>query len=543
LLLVLLPLLLLALPASAARTIRVGMYENAPKIFTEDGEPTGFFIELLEHIAAAEDWDIEYVPGMWAEGLGRLERGEIDLMPDVALTPERERIYTFHQVPVLSSWFQVCTPADVGIRSILDLNGKRVVVLKGSVQQQAFEKIRRGFGLQVELVGIDDVDEMFRMLQAGEADAVITNRFNALRMMRELGLQDTGIVFEPSDLYYAAPRGRGADLLAAIDRHLDELKREQNSVYYRELSRWTSVEVEFALPNWARILGLVILTGLAASLVGGVLLKYQVDAKTAELRRINHEMEDRIADRTAELAAAVERAEEADRIKSAFLATMSHELRTPLNSIIGFTGIMLQGLAGPLNEEQSKQMALVQKSARHLLALINDVLDISKIEAGQLTLASESVDVRGAIEKTVGVVSPLARKKSITLETVIAPGVGPIISDQRRLEQVILNLLTNAVKFTEKGGVRVECRTEGEWLVLTVADTGCGIAQGDLGRIFHAFHQVDTGLARRQEGTGLGLSICERIVTMMGGAITVESEVDKGSRFTVRVPLNQEPVA
>lgn len=226
----------------------------------------------------------------------------------------------------------------------------------------------------------------------------------------------------------------------------------------------------------------------------------------------------------------------ADRIKSAFLATMSHELRTPLNSIIGFTGILIQGLAGPLNPEQHKQMAMVQKSSRHLLALINDVLDISKIEAGQLDLANTSFALPLSIEKMAKIIKPLADQKGLGLEVDIAPEVGSIVGDQRRLEQVILNLLGNAVKFTEKGWVRVCCRLASDQYELSFTDTGIGIQPEEIPGLFQPFHQIDSGLARKHEGTGLGLSICKKIIDLMGGSIEVASKWGQGSTFTLRLP-------
>ncbi len=180
-------------------------------------------------------------------------------------------------------------------------------------------------------------------------------------------------------------------------------------------------------------------------------------AALAALERARLDLEERVRQRTAELVDAKEAAESADRLKSAFLATMSHELRTPLNSIIGFTGIVLQGLAGPLNGEQTKQLAMVQNSARHLLALINDVLDISKIEAGQLEITCGPFSLPQAIQKAVATVSPLAQAKGISVRTAISPEVDGIYGDQRRTEQILLNLLGNAVKFTDQGEVAVRC--------------------------------------------------------------------------------------
>ncbi|MCA9924988.1 MAG: GAF domain-containing protein, partial [Anaerolineales bacterium] len=235
-----------------------------------------------------------------------------------------------------------------------------------------------------------------------------------------------------------------------------------------------------------------------------------------------------------------EAAQEADRLKSAFLASMSHELRTPLNSIIGFTGIILQGLAGPLNEEQKKQMGMVQNSARHLLSLINDVLDISKIEAGQLEIVSKPFDMREAVNKLVRTLTPLAAEKGLTLMTKMAPEIGIIVSDQRRVEQILINLINNAIKFTEYGEVVVECRTKDGFVLTEVADTGIGIKEENLGKLFIPFRQIVTGTSRSHEGTGLGLSICKRLVNKLGGEIWVESKWKVGSKFIFTLPLQEK---
>jgi len=244
-----------------------------------------------------------------------------------------------------------------------------------------------------------------------------------------------------------------------------------------------------------------------------------------------------IATDITDIMTAKEKAESTDRMKSSFLATMSHELRTPLNSIIGFTGILLMGLVGPLNKEQEKQLIMVQDSARHLLELINDVLDISKLEAGQIELVRETFDMEMTIRKSLEKITPAAEKKSLVLTSVIDPSVGQITCDRRRVEQILLNLLSNAVKFTEKGEVRIESRVEDEWLITKVIDTGIGIKPEDTGNLFKPFRQIDTGISRQYEGTGLGLSICKRLVEAMGGKIQVESERGKGSIFTFAIPL------
>lgn len=269
-----------------------------------------------------------------------------------------------------------------------------------------------------------------------------------------------------------------------------------------------------------------------------------------ELRATQATLEERVLVRTTELAEARDRAEAADRLKSAFLATMSHELRTPLNSIIGFTGILLQGLAGPLNAEQTRQLEMVRTSGRHLLALINDVLDISKIEAGELQVACEPFDVSASIAKVVGLVLPLAQKKGLALHAHLAPELDRIVSDPRRVEQILLNLLNNAIKFTERGEVTLRAelvpdatRAASTALRIAIADTGIGIKPEDLAMLFHPFRQIDTGLARNHEGTGLGLAICRRLADLLGGEIRAESEWQQGSVFTVMLPVRPVPEA
>jgi PAS domain S-box-containing protein len=257
------------------------------------------------------------------------------------------------------------------------------------------------------------------------------------------------------------------------------------------------------------------------------------------LRELNESLERKVVERTIDLAAASERAEEADRIKSAFLASMSHELRTPLNSILGFTGIVLKGMAGPLTEEQAKQLGMVQGSARHLLDLINDVLDISKIEAGQLEARIAPFDLASAVERAVASVKPLAERKGLGLRASLPPDLPPIESDRRRVAQILLNLLNNAIKFSDRGGVVLDVALSDDKVRVRIEDTGIGIKQADLEKLFRPFQQVDAGLQRQHEGTGLGLAICRSLTEMLGGTIAVTSVWGQGSVFTVELPIKR----
>ncbi|HET9133294.1 MAG TPA: ATP-binding protein [Gemmatimonadales bacterium] len=266
----------------------------------------------------------------------------------------------------------------------------------------------------------------------------------------------------------------------------------------------------------------------------------QVEFALAEVRE---GLERTVAERTADLQRALVRAEAADRLKSAFLATMSHELRTPLNSILGFTGLLLQRLPGPLLPEQDRQLGMVRASARHLLDLINDVLDISKIEAGELQVRPAAFDFPALLRHAIEVVRPTAEAKGLALHVDILDAPAELVSDRRRVEQILLNLLNNAVKFTDQGEValRVTRGLPGDagapWVTCEVRDTGIGIPATALPELFQPFRQVDTGLSRQHEGTGLGLAISRRLAGLLGGGISAESTVGQGSRFVVTVPL------
>jgi protein-histidine pros-kinase len=224
--------------------------------------------------------------------------------------------------------------------------------------------------------------------------------------------------------------------------------------------------------------------------------------------------------------------EKASRAKDRFLATMSHELRTPLNAIIGFTGTLLMKLPGPLNPDQEKQLRTVQSGARHLLALINDLLDLAKIEAGKVELKLEPTPCGVVLHEAMAALRPLADAKR--LEIRMEPGDERLVrTDRRALSQIVLNLLNNAIKFTDRGYVRLHmAQVSGENLVeISVEDTGGGIRPADQARLFEAFTQIETG--RPQEGSGLGLHLSQRLAALMGGSIACRSEFGKGSTFTL----------
>jgi signal transduction histidine kinase len=239
------------------------------------------------------------------------------------------------------------------------------------------------------------------------------------------------------------------------------------------------------------------------------------------------------------ISAFAESAQAASRAKSEFLANMSHELRTPLNAIIGFSEVLRDGQAGELGGRQREYADDIHTSGRHLLALINDILDLSKIEAGKMTLDLDEVELAPLLQSCLAIVRERALAHGIALKARLAGDLGTVRVDARKLKQMVYNLLANAVKFTGDGGtVILEARRErAHNLEVSVVDSGIGIAEKDLPRLFAPFAQLDSSLARKYEGTGLGLSIVKRLAELHGGEVSVSSVLGVGSRFSLRLPL------
>ena len=260
----------------------------------------------------------------------------------------------------------------------------------------------------------------------------------------------------------------------------------------------------------------------------------QQKALEDRLRDYTDNLELMVGEKTAELTRVNEQLVRANQLKGQFLATMSHELRTPLNAIIGFAEAIRDGISGPPTADQREFADDIHKAGRQLLGMINNILDLAKFEAGAMDLNLQSCDLAGLVDETVRVIRGLANRKNITVTPDVAPRPMDMTADPIKLKQILYNLLSNAVKFTDPGGkVEVRARLEPETVVIRVTDSGIGIAPEDQAMIFEEFHQADSSLTRNHEGTGLGLALTRRLVELHGGDIAVESELGKGSTFTV----------
>lgn len=338
----------------------------------------------------------------------------------------------------------------------------------------------------------------------------------------------------PSDIAYLIHRGILSSILIAcaiaigitvmssiiiaryLTRPLEELRRGADQIASGKLDVRLKVHVDDELNQ------------LASSF----------NSMAEQLQKSYTELEQKVKERTNELEEANLRLRKADRLKSEFLANMSHELRTPLNSILGFAELLKEKAFGPLTDQQLQYLNNIANSGKHLLELINDILDLAKVDAGKIELHPEPFSVVQLIDEIHAIVRSIAKKKNIQVNREISPELQTITVDHSRFKQIMYNLLSNALKFTpENGTVTIYVQSSKELVEFAVQDTGIGIALEDHDRIFNEFEQVDGSRARKYEGTGLGLALTKRLVELHGGKIWIESELGKGSKFIFTIPI------
>jgi PAS domain S-box-containing protein len=326
---------------------------------------------------------------------------------------------------------------------------------------------------------------------------------------------------------------RWGSLMTSDHRHSGEEVIEQ----LKQTGRATPYETELVRGDGTTIPVLhgVVLLEDTQTTVGFVLDRTEQRAAEEKLKRYASALEEA----NAELSRQKERAERESRFKSTFLANMSHELRTPLNAIIGFSELLEQEIPGPLTQRQAEYVEYVIGSGRHLLSLVNDVLDLSKVEAGRMELSREWNQLEPVIDAARGSVEPMAQKRGVVLGVSVPAELPALYLDPTRIKQVLYNLLSNAIKFTQRGGsVSLQVELQQAVVEVSCTDTGTGIRAEDLPRLFREFEQLDHGSGDKPEGTGLGLALTKRLVELHGGRVTVSSEVGTGSRFAFTLPIH-----
>ncbi|MDO8914971.1 MAG: MASE1 domain-containing protein [Coriobacteriia bacterium] len=376
-------------------------------------------------------------------------------------------------------------------------------------------------------VGVTITDEMGVVIETSRRAAQILGACDDLQRERGIGGAEWTIVRPDRTLLPASEFAS----VRALEEGVPVSGQEMGVVKDDGTITWVSVSAApIPVPGY----GVAVIYGDVTSEVEA---REDLRRSEAELSMARDNLEEEVARRTLELEWANRDLLEANETKSRFLANVSHELRTPLNSVIGFTGVMLQGLTGPISEEQRGQLAMVKRSGQRLLALVNDLLDLTRVDAGKDALEVSEFTSAELLEQVVEMVGPSASAKRLAFD--VECGAEPITmrSDQRKLQQVLLNLLVNAVKFTASGTVALSCEQVGERVIFRVSDTGIGIPEEELLSIMDEFHQVDRADGMKPEGTGLGLAISCRLALLLGGTLSAESALGEGSVFTLDVPM------
>jgi signal transduction histidine kinase/CheY-like chemotaxis protein len=507
--------------------VKVGVYENHPKIFVDnDGNPDGIFVDVLEAIARNENLEIEYVPGEWSELIDMLGKGEIDVLPDVAFTEERDSLFRLNTISVLDSWIEIFTTRKTHIHSVLDLEAKRIGVLRGSIQEEYLKEfIAESYKIAFEIVSFSDYEGSVTALKNHDIDVIIANRFFYFSELFDDEIVPTGIILKLSELFFAFRGDIDPNLVNLFDKNLAFFKNNPESEYYASFHSWFKIKRSTAIPKrliWLNaIIGAILLIVTAFAL----LLRYEVRAKTKILRLQNEE-----------LIIARDKAEESDRLKTVFLQNMSHEIRTPMNGILGFLGLIKNN---ELNtEDKNKYINIVNRSGERLLNTINNIIEISKIESNQIALNYSKINISELLNFYQNFFKHQAGEKGLLLELSqqIASEKSIVESDKYLLDSILINLISNAIKFTDKGKVEFGCYLKENTINFYVKDTGMGIPSDRLEAIFDRFVQGDLDITRPHEGSGLGLSIVKAYVEKLDGKIWVESFAGKGSTFFFKIP-------
>lgn len=453
----------------------------------------------------------------WKEVLNRAKRKEIDVLTAVVSTEQRRKYLNFTS-PYLNFPFVIFTRDDASlVTNLRDVYGKRVGIEDGYSSQEKLERDHP----QLELTPYKSTKDILYALSVGELDAYIGNLTVAVYLLNKEGL---------TNIRVAAPTKYSFDLSLGIRKDIPEL----HSILEKALSmidevqrneirqRWLKLNYKVGV-DYALVIKIVIVISILLLAILFWVFWIQRQKKIISMAK-------------AETEKANAKLEELNQLKSLFIASVSHELRTPLNAVIGFSSIMMNGLHGKLNNEYQDFSERIHKSGKHLLSLITDIIDISKIESGNLDVELSDFELDEIVDEAVNNLQQLTESKNLILTTHVAKGIS-LHTDKRRLFQCILNFISNAVKYSVEGEVTVTAEQNENSVTCTITDTGVGISEEDMNKLFEPFERFDSHIKVKTEGTGLGLYLTNKIVTeMLRGEIGASSEVGKGSTFWVKVP-------
>ena len=546
-------ILVVAIPgllSGSGETVKVGIYQNKPKVFIDAaGEPQGFFIDILDHIASEEGWQLDYVAATWEENLEKLEKAEIDLLLDIAESKERAEFFDFNKEIVFSNWAIVYVQEDSKVQSILDLKGKKIAAMKGDISYEDFRRNLQSLGIYATFEEVDTLSDVFEVLAKEKVDAGIISRLYGLQHEDKYDVKRSTIICCPRNLYFAVPKNKNRDLIEKIDQHLYQLKRDDQSIYYKALITWIEGFSPFSLPAW--LIWLLILTGgiMAVFVAGIVMLKNQVNRRTAELSKRNRELISEMADRKrAEKEKETIQAQLIQAQKMEAVGTLAggiaHDFNNSLQAISNYVELM---------KYEKSQVGQSPNYFDHILNIIRNssnltrqLLTVSRKIESKLkptNLNGQILQVQKLLERTV--------PKMINIELDLEKDLNVIQADSGQIEQILLNLALNASHaMIDDGQITIKtqnaildkeaARTHGdmdagEYALLTITDNGHGIAKEVQSRVFEPFFTTKAP----GQGTGLGLSMVYGIVKNHHGHIEYESEPGEGTKFSIYFPVSK----
>jgi signal transduction histidine kinase/DNA-binding response OmpR family regulator len=489
-----------------------------------DGTYKGIAADYIDLICTRTGLAMIPATGLtWSDAHEKAANKELDVLPCISRTPEREKYFLFSDSYYTFQRVIFIHESNNAIKSFDDLIGKRVAVQAPSSHQGFLQGYQN-----ITLSPYKTVPEALQAVSAGREEAFVGNLTTSVYLARANGITNLKYVSiytdKPQELYFAV-RNDWPQLISILNKALRSIDTEEKVAIN---NKWIGVQKETDNSGLIRVLviiGAIIMLVLTVSLFWIIRLRREI-----AIRKKTQE----------ELKAAKDEAEQANQIKSLFLARMSHEIRTPLSAITGMSYLIKKtGVTATQNIYLDK----LNQAARNMLGVINDILDFSRIESGKVEIENISFELDKVLERMVNILSIRVEEKGIEFAMVKEPDMPSFfLGDPARIEQILINLLSNAVKFTEKGSVTLSVHTAGKedsryLLEFTVKDTGIGMHETQVSRLFIPFDQGDSSISRRYGGTGLGLSIVKSLTDMMGGSIEVHSVLNEGSVFCVRLPL------
>ena len=518
------------------QTIRLGVDASWPPIewIDEKGRYQGMTSDYIKFATEILGLKVKKPVSMpWVEVLDGVKQGNIDILPAVVLTPERQEYMNFTS-DYLTFPFVIFTRDDAPfVANIQDLYGKRVGIENGYSSQA---KLQRDHP-ELNLTAFNTTQEILYELSVGKIDAYVGNLTVAVYLINKEGL---------TNIKVAAPTPYNFELSIGVRKELTEL----HSIMEKTIAMMSVVQRNEIRQRWLKLnydvgvnYELVKKVFISISIIIALILLWMFFIQRQKNKLKEAKLETDLANKAYALAneqllQANLKLQELDRMKSMFVASISHELRTPLNSIIGFSSLMMHGSFGKLNEKYTDYTSRINNSGQHLLSLITDIIDISKIESGRIDVVPEGFNLEEITSEATNSLAEQIDKKGLLLDVQVPSGI-KMHTDKRRLYQCILNFLSNAMKYSESGTLYLTAKEQDKNILITVRDNGIGIHEADMSRLFEAFERMESHLQVEAGGTGLGLYLTKKIATdLLQGDVGAESKLGEGSVFWIKVPKN-----